>query len=185
MRGPNAAIRMGIERPSGISTASFARWYEPSKVTVSPRTSGAVVRAVEGDGLAADERRDDAKRLLEPLEAVVEGIAEGAVLLEVPSGAKPEGDAATAHRIRRGRHLREQPRRPVGGAHDQLSDLDSARSRGYGRNDRPSLVDRHARRLVRRAREEVVVRLDRVQSDRFGTLGDRSGVRAVASSLGA
>ena len=44
---------------------------------------------------------------------VIGRIAERAVLLAVPPGAKPEGDAATAHGVRRGRHLREQPRRPV------------------------------------------------------------------------
>ena len=68
------------------------------------------------------------------------GKPERLVLGVVPARAQVEHEAAAADGVGGHRHLREQPGVAIGGARDELTDLDTARCGGERRRDRPRLV---------------------------------------------
>ena len=92
MRGCLPAIRMGGPPGRiglGRSSASSARWYRPSKVTRSPRSSGT----------------QDLEPFVEARHAMVEREAERVELRLVPAASDAQDQPATAHLVELGRHL--------------------------------------------------------------------------------
>ena len=123
---------------------------------------------VERHPLAADERRDDLERLLEPPDAVVERVAEGRVLGLVPARAEAEDQAAVRDLVDRRRHLRGQRRRPEAGARGRScpSSARSVAAATAASSDiaswMPVLV------LVGEAEDQVVVEPQAVDAARLG-----------------
>ena len=87
----------------------------------------------------AQEARDDRERLLEAIDAVVEGKAEGAVLRLVPARAETEDQPAAADLVDGVGHLGQQGRVAETGADDQGAELDPPGGGRQRREERPAL----------------------------------------------
>ena len=90
-----------------------------------------------------------AQRLLEAADAVVEGVAEGAVLRLVPAGAEAQDQPAAADLVDRVGHLRQQRRVAEAGADDERADLDPLGDGGQRGQQRPALPRAPRLRLAR------------------------------------
>src|SRR6185503_13626674 len=130
---------------------------------------------LHGDAGAADERGDDPERFLEPADAVVERISERRVLRLVPAAAEPEDQPPAGDLVGRDRHLSEQPGRSKGRRQDERAELDAARRRGEGAEDRPRLVvpDLRSDRRTLVAGEEVVAEPEAVDPALLRPAGHR------------
>jgi hypothetical protein len=97
-----------------------------------------VILAVEIDRSVPQQAVDDRDRFLEPGDAVIEGVAEGAVLRFVPTGADPDDQAPAADLLDRVGHLGEERRIAERGTQYPGADLDPFRRRGERGNERPA-----------------------------------------------
>ena len=148
----------------GSSSTSSARWYRPSKLTRSPRRSGATIS------------RPSSKRA----DAVVERVAEGVELGLVPSAAEAEDQPTVAHLVELGRHLGGERRVAEREREHERPDLDARRHRRDGGQHGPALVDAGRRPVV--AKDEVVGAPHRVEPAGLGRERHRRAGRRIPRS---
>src|SRR2546428_738932 len=114
-------------------------------VSAAASAADAEVRPLHRDRSASEETARDLGRLREPCDArarLEQRVAERSMLAFVPARAEPEGEAAVARAIDRGRNLHEQRRVPVCGATDHAAQGDPFRQHGEAGERDPALEDR-------------------------------------------
>src|SRR5262249_49602719 len=143
-----------------------------------PKLAGArrVVATLEVDPAVAEERHEDLERLLEPVDAMVVGVAERRVLRRMGAAPEAEDQPALAHLAGSGDHLREEPGIAKPSPEDEAADRHPQRPRGQRAEERPRLPGPAGLALrdapVRRVADDEVVRNEqRIEPDRLGELG--------------
>ncbi len=119
---------------------------------------------VEVDGTVAQERPDDRERLLEPVDAVVVRVAEGAELRLVPARAQAEDEPPAADLVDRGGLLGQQRGVVEVRAGDQWPELDAGR-RGRDRRQQRPCLPRPTGRPVGPAVQQVLADPDRIEAE--------------------
>src|SRR2546428_299133 len=148
--GPESSCRVPWSSGCGVSkmTSLTPISAYPRRIGTTSSTAptqGAVdaeVRPLHGDRSASEETARDLRRLREPRDArarLEQRVAERSMLAFVPARAEPEGEAAVARAIDRGRHLHEQRRVPVCGATDHAAEGDPFRQDGPAGERDPAL----------------------------------------------
>ena len=131
----------------------------------------AEVRPLHRDRSASEETARDLGRLREPCDArarLEQLVAERSMLAFVPARAEPEGEAAVARAIDRGRHLHEERRVPVRGATDHAAEGDPFRQDGPAGERDPALE--HGAVLRPEGRIEMVVAPEAAEAQALDTL---------------
>src|SRR5439155_4450925 len=131
----------------------------------------AEVRPLHRDRSASEETARDLGRLREPCDArarLEQLVAERSMLAFVPARAEPEGEAAVARAIDRGRHLHEQRRVPVCGATDHAAEGDPFRQDGPAGERDPALE--HGAVFRPEGRIEMVVAPEAAEAQALDTL---------------
>jgi hypothetical protein len=126
--------------------------------------------ALPGRLALPQQRVDDANRILEARDAVVEWQTELVELRLVPSRAEPEDEASPADVVDRLGHLRDHAGVAEAGAGDERADGDVRHARGDARHHRERLPH-PALSLFRGAEGEVVGEPESVEADLAGDLG--------------
>jgi hypothetical protein len=96
-----------------------------------------VIAPLEVNVAVAQQPTDDGERLLEPLDPMVEGVAEGPVFGFVPAGPQAEDQASATDLVDRCRLLRQHGRVVERGAGHQRAQLHALGHRGQGRQCGP------------------------------------------------